>query len=80
MRAGFLRLQAAWAGMAEAYQKAGLMRSDIPAEHVARTLIATVQGFAAQRALFGEVPVSVLQDGLRAVMSMGTAEDQLKIS
>ncbi|MFI9583325.1 TetR/AcrR family transcriptional regulator [Streptomyces sp. NPDC052236] len=80
MRAGFLKVHAAWVKVVEAYQKAGLMRSDIPAEHVARTLIATAQGFAAQQALFGEVPVSVLQDGLRAVMSMGAAEDQLKIS
>jgi TetR/AcrR family transcriptional regulator, transcriptional repressor of aconitase len=71
MRAGFLNVHAAWVKVVQAYQKAGLMRSDIPAEHVARTLIAVAQGFAAQQALFGAVPVSVLQDGLRAVMSMG---------
>lgn len=47
------------------------MRDDVPAEHAARTMIATVQGFAAQQALFGEAPVEILQDGLRGLMSMG---------
>jgi hypothetical protein len=33
-------------------------------------MIATVQGFIAQRALFGGAPVEVLQDGLRGLTSM----------
>ncbi|MBC2902660.1 TetR/AcrR family transcriptional regulator [Streptomyces cupreus] len=60
----------AWIRVAEAYQEAGMMRSDIPAEHVARTMVAVVQGFIAQQSLLGPAPVEVLQDGLRALMSM----------
>ncbi|QGV81818.1 TetR/AcrR family transcriptional regulator [Streptomyces ficellus] len=70
MRAGFLKVREAWVRVVLAYQRAGLMRDDVPAEHVARTMIAAAQGFAAQQALFGAVPVAVLQDGLRALMSM----------
>ncbi|MEV3988286.1 helix-turn-helix domain-containing protein [Streptomyces sp. NPDC049837] len=71
MRAGYLKVRESWIRVVLAYQKAGLMRDDIPADHVARTMIAAAQGFAAQQALFGSAPVSVLQDGLRALMSMG---------
>ncbi|WP_228979106.1 TetR/AcrR family transcriptional regulator [Streptomyces sp. DH12] len=71
MRQGYSRVHEAWVGVVEAYQASGLMRGDVPAEHVARTLIAAAQGFAAQQALFGAAPVSVLQDGLRGLMSMG---------
>ncbi|GHH12080.1 TetR family transcriptional regulator [Streptomyces lanatus] len=66
----YTELRESWVLAVEAYQDAGMMRSDIPADHVARTMIATVQGFVAQQALFGGVPVEVLQDGLRALMSM----------
>ncbi|MFD3487201.1 TetR/AcrR family transcriptional regulator [Streptomyces sp. NPDC058665] len=71
LRTGYDTVRAAWVKVVEAYQAAGLMRDDVPAEHVARTMIATAQGFAAQQALFGEVPVEVLQNGLRGLMSMG---------
>ncbi|MEE1755423.1 TetR/AcrR family transcriptional regulator [Streptomyces sp. SP18CS02] len=70
MRQGFKKVRAAWVGVVEAYQRAGLMRDDVPADHVARTMIAAAQGFAAQQALFGTAPVAVLQDGLRGLMSM----------
>ncbi|WP_329390819.1 TetR/AcrR family transcriptional regulator [Streptomyces sp. NBC_01716] len=71
LRTGYDTVRAAWVKVVEAYQAAGLMRDDVPAEHVARTMIATAQGFAAQQALFGEVPVEVLRNGLRGLMSMG---------
>ncbi|MFD3523982.1 TetR/AcrR family transcriptional regulator [Streptomyces sp. NPDC058653] len=71
MRTGYETVRTAWVAVVEAYQAQGLMRDDIPAEHVARTMIATAQGFAAQQALFGEVPVEVLRNGLRGLMSMG---------
>ncbi|EST19599.1 TetR/AcrR family transcriptional regulator [Streptomyces niveus] len=70
LRTGYETVRVAWIGVVESYQAAGLMRDDIPAEHVARTMIATVQGFAAQRALFGDAPVEILQNGLRGLMSM----------
>ncbi|QEV16401.1 TetR/AcrR family transcriptional regulator [Streptomyces alboniger] len=66
----YAEVRAAWVSVVEAYQEAGMMRTDVPADHVARTMIAVVQGFAAQYALFEEVRVEALQDGLRALTSM----------
>ncbi|WP_055697239.1 TetR/AcrR family transcriptional regulator [Streptomyces silaceus] len=66
----YVKVRAAWVKIVTGYQEAGMMRADIPADHVARTMIAAAQGFAAQYALFDEVPVGALQDGLRALMSM----------
>ncbi|MFI6693783.1 TetR/AcrR family transcriptional regulator [Streptomyces sp. NPDC050433] len=71
IRAGYGHVHAAWVKVVEAYQAEGLMRADVPAEHVARTMIGVAQGFVAQQALFGEVPVEVLRNGLRGLMSMG---------
>lgn len=75
-RAGYASLQEGLGRVIREYQEAGMMRSDIPAEHVTRTVIAAVQGFIAQQSLFGEVPVEVLQDGLRALMSMQDTRDR----
>ncbi|MFF7178765.1 TetR family transcriptional regulator [Streptomyces sp. NPDC008121] len=69
---GYHGMRQAWALLVEAYRANGLMAADVPADHVARTLIATAQGFIAQQALFGDVEVGVLQDGLRGLMSMET--------
>jgi AcrR family transcriptional regulator len=74
-RAGYASLQDGWGRVIREYQDAGMMRSDIPAEHVTRTVIAAVQGFIAQQSLFGWAPVEVLQDGLRALMSMQDTRD-----
>jgi hypothetical protein len=63
-------MRQAWAKLVDAYRDNGLMSADVPADHVARTLIATAQGFITQQALFGDVRVEVLEDGLRALMSM----------
>ncbi|MBA4865232.1 TetR/AcrR family transcriptional regulator [Streptomyces sp. PSKA54] len=71
LREGYDTVRAAWCKVVEAYQTAGMMRTDIPPEHVARTMIGVAQGFCAQQALFGPVPVEVLQNGLRGLMSMG---------
>ncbi|MGW6056092.1 TetR/AcrR family transcriptional regulator [Streptomyces sp. NPDC055189] len=71
MRQGFGEVRVAWVRIVEGYQAAGMMRDDVPAERVARVMAATAQGFAAQLALFDEVPVKALQDGLRGLMSMG---------
>ncbi|MDG5803619.1 TetR/AcrR family transcriptional regulator [Streptomyces ossamyceticus] len=67
---GFAQVRQPWIEIVEAYQDAGMMRADIPALSVARTLIALAQGFAAQYALFGDVPVQVVELGLKALMSM----------
>ncbi|MGW5398687.1 TetR/AcrR family transcriptional regulator [Streptomyces sp. NPDC003952] len=76
LRQGFDEMHEAWSRIAGAYQEAGLMRADVPADRVARTLMALAQGFIAQQALFGDVEVDQLRDGLRGLMSMtepGTA-------
>ncbi|MFM9554333.1 MULTISPECIES: TetR/AcrR family transcriptional regulator [Streptomyces] len=71
---GFAQVRAAWIRIVEAYQDAGMMRADIPALSVARTMVALAQGFAAQYALFGDVPIQVVELGVKALMSMGDPE------
>ncbi|MFC7260786.1 TetR/AcrR family transcriptional regulator [Streptomyces lutosisoli] len=71
MSTGYDKVRAAWAKVVERYKDAGLMPEDADADAMARTMIALAQGFAAQLALFGTVPTKTLQDGLRALMSMG---------
>ena len=68
---GYNGMRAAWSDLVEAYRKNGLLHADVPADHVARTLIAVAQGFIAQQALFGDVSAEILENGLRGVMSMG---------
>ena len=70
LREGCGAVQKIWARIVEAYQNAGTMRSDVTPDHVARTMMAAAMGFLAQQALFGPAPVDVLQDGLRALMSV----------
>lgn len=70
MKQGYAKVRAAWEKIVEGYQAAGMMRDDIPADHVARAMVAAAQGFAAQLALFDDVPIEALQDGLRGLMSM----------
>lgn len=65
---GGLRL--ARAELVEVYREAGMPAVDVPADHVARTLIATAQGFIAQLAMFGDTAPEVLENGLRGLMSM----------
>jgi AcrR family transcriptional regulator len=69
-------VRAVWARIVARYQEAGRMRADIEPDHVARTMIAAVIGFIAQQSLFGPTPVDILQDGLRALMSMTDAEPE----
>lgn len=62
---------ASWTAIAQNYQRQGLMRDDVPAEHVARTVAACVQGFLIQRALLApDLRPDVLRDGLRGLTSL----------
>ncbi|MEU6141003.1 TetR/AcrR family transcriptional regulator [Streptomyces sp. NPDC047081] len=70
LREGYGAVQDAWTRIVEAYQDAGMMRSDVPPDHVARTMMSAAMGFLAQQALFGPMPADVLRDGLRALMSV----------
>ncbi|MBM7442334.1 TetR/AcrR family transcriptional regulator [Streptomyces sp. HB132] len=69
---GYAGMRVAWAKLVDAYRAAGIMHSDVPADDVARTLIATAQGFLAQEALFGGAEPRVLENGLRGLMSIDT--------
>ncbi|MFE6281438.1 TetR/AcrR family transcriptional regulator [Streptomyces sp. NPDC057877] len=70
LREGYGAVLAAWTKVVQAYQDSGMMRTDLPADDVARTMIATAQGFIVQQSLFGPVPMEALGNGLRALMSM----------
>ncbi|MEU8678230.1 TetR/AcrR family transcriptional regulator [Streptomyces sp. NPDC048560] len=63
-------LRAAWVQLVDAYRANGMFPADLPADSVARTLIATAQGFIVQLALFGDIKPEVLEEGLRGLMSM----------
>jgi hypothetical protein len=67
---GFAQVLKPWIRIVEGYQEAGMMRADIRALSVARTMVALAQGFAAQYALFGDVPIKVVELGVKALMSM----------
>ncbi|NBE54738.1 TetR/AcrR family transcriptional regulator [Streptomyces boluensis] len=70
LREGFVEMRAAWSLLVDAYREAGIMPDDVPADHVARTMMALAQGFIAQQALFGDARVEHLEGGLRALMRM----------
>ncbi|MFF6777328.1 TetR/AcrR family transcriptional regulator [Streptomyces sp. NPDC012637] len=72
LASGYGGMREAWSELVAAYRANGLMTADVSADHVARTLIAVAQGFIAQQALFGDVSVEILEDGLRGLMSMQT--------
>ncbi|MFE1270913.1 TetR/AcrR family transcriptional regulator [Streptomyces sp. NPDC058758] len=68
---GFDAMRALWAELFDAYRASGMFTADVSSADLARTLIAAVQGFIAQQALFGDVETGVLGEGLRGLMSMG---------
>lgn len=67
---GYERIRVAWQRVVESYKAARLIPEDADADAMARVMIALAQGFAAQLAVFGEVSMDSLRDGLRALMSM----------
>ncbi|MFE1439940.1 TetR/AcrR family transcriptional regulator [Streptomyces sp. NPDC058739] len=71
---GFERILEAWREVAESYRRAGLLAKDADADALARVMVAMVQGFAVQTALFGDVPQETLRAGLRALMGVGGSQ------
>lgn len=67
---GYTGMRAGWTELVKAYRAAGVLRADVAADDVARTMIATAQGFIAQEALFGGVEPEALENGLRGLMSI----------
>ncbi|MFH9610137.1 TetR/AcrR family transcriptional regulator [Streptomyces sp. NPDC017448] len=69
---GYTAMRGLWAELVDAYRAVGTLAGDVPSDHVARTMIATAQGFILQEALFGDVRPDVLEGGLRGLMAMKT--------
>ncbi|MFJ3979437.1 TetR/AcrR family transcriptional regulator [Streptomyces sp. NPDC090021] len=70
LRRGYEEISGAWVRLVESYREAGMLHSGVPTAHIARTLIATTQGYVTQQALFGGIDPAILRDGLRGLMSM----------
>ncbi len=68
---GYATMRSVWVELVGAYRSAGILSGDVVADHVARTMIATAQGFIVQEALSGDVRPDVPENGLRGLMSMG---------
>lgn len=67
---GYTGMRTVWAEVVAAYREAGILPPGVPDDHVARTMVATAQGFILQEALFGDVYRDVPENGLRGLMSM----------
>ncbi len=70
MTDGYDKVRTALGKVTESYRTAGLLPADADTDAMARTMIAVVQGFAAQTALFGGLPDRTMGDGLRALMAI----------
>ncbi|MFD5569281.1 TetR/AcrR family transcriptional regulator [Streptomyces cadmiisoli] len=70
LRPSFEVVRASWLKVAERYQEEGLLPDDVDADAMARVMIAVVQGFATQMALFGTVSEDTLSAGVRALSSV----------
>ncbi|WP_111604757.1 TetR/AcrR family transcriptional regulator [Streptomyces sp. Amel2xB2] len=73
---GYHGLLGQWIALVEAYQSRGWVDPGADAEHVARTLIATVQGYFVQQALFGGMDPAGFREGLRALVAMNVPEEE----
>ncbi|MFI6650113.1 TetR/AcrR family transcriptional regulator [Streptomyces sp. NPDC050529] len=63
-------LRISWAELVGVYRESGILAAEVPDEDIARTLIATAQGFITQLAMFGDATPELLESGLRGLMSM----------
>ncbi|WBB63090.1 TetR/AcrR family transcriptional regulator [Streptomyces sp. WMMC500] len=68
LNAGYDRMRVMWGDVVRRYQDAGHLRADVPTGHVVRALMALVQGFIVQRAVFKDVETE-LRSGLRALLA-----------
>ncbi|WP_405013880.1 TetR/AcrR family transcriptional regulator [Kitasatospora sp. NBC_01539] len=75
LQEGYTAMRVIWTDLAEDYRAACLMPPDTNADDVARTLIATAQGFIAQQALFGDVDPETVRAGLHTLTRMNLREE-----
>ncbi|WP_419994678.1 TetR/AcrR family transcriptional regulator [Streptomyces boninensis] len=73
---GYVRMRGIWGELIAMYQEAGQLRTDIPTDHIVRTLMAVAQGFIIQKALFGDDAGEVISEGLRALTTMRAEETE----
>ncbi|WP_129839640.1 TetR family transcriptional regulator C-terminal domain-containing protein [Streptomyces sp. RFCAC02] len=73
LRHGYEDMYAVWSDLVATYRAAGHLPADVPTEHLVRTLMALVQGFIVQQALFGTVSGEMLRNGLRTLMTADAA-------
>jgi hypothetical protein len=64
---GWTQLTTSLAGLVEAYQERGEIDRDVPADHVARVLVALLHGFVVRLAVAGDGDVEAFRSGLRAL-------------
>jgi TetR/AcrR family transcriptional regulator, transcriptional repressor of aconitase len=62
-------LRAVWGDLVRAYQAAGQLPTDVPTDHVVRTLMAMAQGFIVQQAMLGDANSEMLRNGLHTLMT-----------
>ncbi|AJP00924.1 TetR family transcriptional regulator [Streptomyces cyaneogriseus subsp. noncyanogenus] len=83
LREGFRLVRAAWGKVVDGYREAGLMPAGAAADAdaMARVMIAVVQGYALQVALFGTESAAsfeaMLRDGLRSLMSVQRGDQKV---
>ncbi|MBC9714933.1 TetR/AcrR family transcriptional regulator [Streptomyces sp. TRM66268-LWL] len=70
VHAAVTMMRAGWTEVVKEYQRQGIMPDDVEPEYAARTLMGCAMGFIAQQALFGDLEIDQLQQGLRGVMRM----------
>jgi TetR/AcrR family transcriptional regulator, transcriptional repressor of aconitase len=64
---GWAELTGSVAALVETYQERGDMTSDVPADHVARAVVALLHGFVIRRAVLGKGEAEAFRNGLRAL-------------
>ncbi|MEV7797384.1 TetR/AcrR family transcriptional regulator [Streptomyces sp. NPDC087512] len=69
LRRGYEDMHVVWSELVRAYQDAGQLPANVPTDHVVRTLMALVQGYIVQQALFGDASSEMLRNGLHTLMT-----------
>ncbi|MET7641436.1 TetR/AcrR family transcriptional regulator [Streptomyces sp. NPDC005438] len=75
MREAYQDLLGRWRRLVEDYQERGWLDPEASAEEVARTLVATVQGYFVQQALFGGLGPEDFRRGMRGLLTLNPVEE-----
>lgn len=72
----YANLRGQWTRLVAEYQERGWVAPTADTEHVARTLIGTIQGYFVQQALFGGISPGDFEAGLRALVAMSVPPER----